>query len=309
MGYYNACVGTSNYAVVLFAEITGYTAKSKSETRWFSTNDVQELSLLPNHSNGNLLKWADRMIDQGICEKTAPKMRAFLLHSTKVKLFALELTVVVHTGKGLKARNTSLEGDTFEFITGYDTVMRMGSAIKDPITPELSTQIQKLAMANGAAPAPMFVRPATATLGTTAPSGTVLEILSSLAPSVFKTVNLSVDAGYWEWPDEADGSPGVPPQPRYSGKPTSWVTQDKGKEEVRIKFELGRDDEGQPQLDAAGKPKYEATAPALVAKLMQHGLRLEPFDDGAAAPTRSAVPLATESDTHLLSSSDLTDID
>eukprot|EP00966_Prymnesium_polylepis_P007330 168488-Prymnesium_polylepis.1 len=61
------------------------------------------------------------MIEQGICEKTAPRMRAFLLHPTKVKLFCLELTVVVHTGKSLKARNTALEGDTFEYITGYDT--------------------------------------------------------------------------------------------------------------------------------------------------------------------------------------------
>ena len=57
MGYYNACVGTSSYAVVHFREITGYSAKKKSATRWFSTNDVQELSLLPNAANGNLLRW------------------------------------------------------------------------------------------------------------------------------------------------------------------------------------------------------------------------------------------------------------
>ena len=133
MGLYNACVGTSNYAVVHFAEITGYAAKKKSETRWFSTNDVQELSRLPNALSGKLLKWADRMIEEGVCEKTAPKMRAFLLHPTKSKLFALELTVVVGVGKSLKARNTKLEGDTFEFITGYDTITHMGDAIKDPV--------------------------------------------------------------------------------------------------------------------------------------------------------------------------------
>eukprot|EP00966_Prymnesium_polylepis_P006137 140584-Prymnesium_polylepis.1 len=33
MGYYNGCVGTSNYALFLFPEITGHTAKTKSETR------------------------------------------------------------------------------------------------------------------------------------------------------------------------------------------------------------------------------------------------------------------------------------
>ena len=39
-----------------------------------------------------------------------------------------------------------------------------------------------------------------------------------------------------------------------------------------------------------------------MSKLQSCGLRLEPFDDGAAAPTLSVVPTA---DTHLLSSSDL----
>jgi hypothetical protein len=132
MGYYNAIVGTSSYAVVYFREITGYTAKKKSATRWFSTNDVQELSLLPNTANGNLLRWADKMVEQGLCEKTAPKLRAFLLNPTKLKLFTLELTAVVMLGKGLKARNTALEGDTFEFITGYDTILHMGEAMKNP---------------------------------------------------------------------------------------------------------------------------------------------------------------------------------
>ena len=86
VGLYNAAVGTSNYAVVYFAEITGHTPKKKSKTRWFSANDVQELSLLPNASNGKLLKWADKMIEEGICEATAPKIHAFLLHPNKSKL-------------------------------------------------------------------------------------------------------------------------------------------------------------------------------------------------------------------------------
>ena len=79
MLYYNAIVGQSSYAVVHFSEITGYTAKKKSATRWFSTNDVQELSLLPNATNGNLLKWADKLIGEGLCDKMAPKLRSFLL--------------------------------------------------------------------------------------------------------------------------------------------------------------------------------------------------------------------------------------
>ena len=34
MGFYNSIVSTSSYAVVYFREITGYTAKKKSATRW-----------------------------------------------------------------------------------------------------------------------------------------------------------------------------------------------------------------------------------------------------------------------------------
>jgi len=159
MGYYNAIVGTSSYAVVYFREITGYTAKKKSATRWFSTNDVQELSLLPNAANGNLLRWADKMVEQGICDKTAPKLRAFLLNPTKLKLFLLELTAVVMVGKGLKARNTALEGDTFEFITGFDTILHMGEAMKNPVTPELVEAIKKSSPSPTAPPPPPSLPP------------------------------------------------------------------------------------------------------------------------------------------------------
>ena len=84
------------------------------------------------------------------------------------------------------------------------------------------------------------------------------------------TVNLSVDSGYFNW----TGAP--PPQPRYSGKPTSWKDETDGQEEIRIKFEKGCDDTGTLQ------PGYEATVACLFIKLMAHGLRFETFDDGAA---------------------------
>ena len=117
-------------------------------------------------------------------------------------------------------------------------------------------------------------------------------------------MNVSVDAGFWNWPDD-----GVGPQPRYMGKPTSWASQEKGKEALRIKWELGRDDHGNPQLDANDKPLYAPTVTVLMSKVLQHGLRLEPFDDGARAPTLTAVAAPTVADTHLLSSTDLTDIE
>jgi hypothetical protein len=307
MGFYNAIVGTSSYAVVYFREITGYTAKKKSATRWFSTNDVQELSLLPNAANGNLLKWADKLIEQGTCEKTAPKLRIFLLNPTKLKLFLLELTAVVMVGKGLKARNTSLEGDTFEYITGFNTITHMGEAIKNPVTVEFTEAIKKLAIANGATAAAVTAAAAAAAPAATtaaaaaaaaAPAGDAGEILKSLGPSIFKTVNVSVNSDFWDW----HGA--TPPQPCYCGKPTSWVTTEQL--QIRIRFEKGRDEAGNPQLDGSGKPLYEVTQVCDVSKLQSCGLRIEKFDDGAAAPTLSAVPIA---DTHLLSSSDLSSFD
>ena len=41
MNLYNTCVGTSNYVKVIFAEVTGYVARRKSATRWFSTFDCR----------------------------------------------------------------------------------------------------------------------------------------------------------------------------------------------------------------------------------------------------------------------------
>ena len=302
---YNACVGFSNYAKVPSCDVTGNVAMRKSATRWFSSFDVQELSFLPNSRNGKLLAWVDRMAEQGICEKTCPKMRKFLLHPRKLKLFQLELMVVGHIGKGLKARNTSLEGDTFEILHCYDIIQHMGEALKSPMTPELKADVVSLATDSPAAPS-TYQRAASAA---SAPAPTLvptpadaLQVLESLPPCVFKTVNVSVDHGFWEWSD------GVIPQPRFVGKPTSWKAKD-DKTAIRIKWEVGRTPEGEPVLDAAGKTKYEPTAEAVCSKLVQHGLRLEPFDDGAAPPTLFVpeVPEAQVPDTHLLSSDNMSD--
>ena len=229
----------------------------------------------------------------------------------------VELLVAVHVGKSFKARNTKLEGDSFEFITAYDTLVHMGETVKNPITAELTAELKNVATSATTAPASLFatlapklpVAPATpvtplapAISATTNDGGTVLEILKSLTPAVFKTANLCVDSSFWKW-DQA------PPQPSFSGKPTSWVSTADGKEELRVRWQVQRDPDGQQVLDAKGKPKYEASVQsAIVAELMQHNLRLEPFDNAAPPPTLSAVPALAESDTHLLSSSNLSDM-
>ena len=268
---------------------------------------TQELSILPNCRNGKLLQWVDKMADQGVCEKIVPKMRKFLLNGRKMKLFQLELLVVGHVGKGLKARNTKLEGDTFEFLHCYEVIAHMGEALKKPITPELEAEIVALATDTvpaatrvfASAPAPAAPAPAAAP----ALTPTALQVLESLQPSVFKTVNVSVGSSFWEWEAGREA-----PQPRFVGKPTSWKSKD-DRSSIRIKWELPRTAEGELQLDAAGKKRYESTAEADCSKLLLHGLQLEPFDDGAAAPTLY-VPEVSEAqvpDTHLLSSDDLTD--
>ena len=321
MALYNACVGTSNYAKVIFADVTGYSARRRSATRWFSTNDVQEHSLLPNAANGKLLQWSDRMIEQGVCEKIAPKIRKFLLNPTKVKLFQVELTVLVHAGKGLKARNTKLEGDSFEILTGYDTVMHMGEAIKNPISTELRAALAKLAESYGAAAVPMLpatTAPAAMPSPTPAHAQSAFKILESLPTAVLKTVNVSVDAAFWEWDQPS------PPQPRFVGKPTSWGNKEKTL--IFIAWEMGRDEDGNQVLDSHGKKKFAATSRAEVQKLMNHGFRLENYDSGAAppaiqtpaeAPTPSVQPAgagtpaarSVVSDTHLLAAPDFTNLE
>ena len=131
MALYNTVISKTNSASLrIFAEVTGKMPRHVGKTRWWSTNDVQELSLLPNTNNGMLLIWAQRMVTEGICPTIAPKILAFLLHKDKLNKFKIELITVVCVGKHLKAGGTELEGDSFEFITAFDTLSSMGQGLK-----------------------------------------------------------------------------------------------------------------------------------------------------------------------------------
>ena len=48
----------------------------------------------------------------------------------KLNKFKIELITVVCVGKHLKAGGTELEGDSFEFITAFDTLSSMGQELK-----------------------------------------------------------------------------------------------------------------------------------------------------------------------------------
>ena len=73
-----------------------------------------------------------------------------LTSSIKFNLLRIEATVAVHVGTPLKAGDSTLEGDTFEFITGYDTVVGMATALRNPMTSELRAALEKIAISCGA---------------------------------------------------------------------------------------------------------------------------------------------------------------
>jgi hypothetical protein len=93
--------------------------------------------LLPNANNGNLLMWSQRMVTEGICPRVVPKILAFLQHKDKLNKFKIELITVVCVGKHLKAWGTDLEGQTFEFITAYETLVSMGQELKSCMSSEV----------------------------------------------------------------------------------------------------------------------------------------------------------------------------
>jgi hypothetical protein len=266
------------------------------------------MTLLPNLQNGQLLEWADKLTVEGLCDKLAPKLRELLLDPIKVKVFALELIVVGHCGAALKVRNTSMEGDEFEFITAYSTITHLSDAVRPTAVEDmLMPALQELAIANGADSCDLQrgrgvgVAP-TSRLNTPAPISRddVPRILKALPAAQLKTANISIDASFWDWGDD------TPPQPRYFGKPTSWACQDDGAEAIRIKWEKGRDDAGNPQEG------YASTELATFENLLQPscGLRLEPFDDGSCpswSATSEPAPQPSdeeESEEDLLSSTD-----
>ena len=47
----------------------------------------------------------------------------------KMNKFRIEIIAVVCLGKHLKAAGTALEGQAYEFITGYDTLVSMGEGV------------------------------------------------------------------------------------------------------------------------------------------------------------------------------------
>ena len=79
----------------------------------------------------------------------SPK-NAFLRHKEKMNKFQIEIITVVCLGKRLEAGGTALEGQAYEFITGYDTLVSMGEQLKACMySQELGMELAVVVKANG----------------------------------------------------------------------------------------------------------------------------------------------------------------
>ena len=90
------------------------------------------------------------MVTEGICPTIAPTILAFFQHKDKLNKFKIELITVVCVGKHLKVGGTELEGQTFEFITVFDTLACMGEELKSCMSsPVLGNLLASVVEENG----------------------------------------------------------------------------------------------------------------------------------------------------------------
>ena len=81
-----------------------------------------------------------------------PKMFTFLDNQDKKNRCMIEMITVVHVGMHLKAGGTQLEGDGFEFITAYDTLVAMGEHLNESMSSfELMSELLQVVEVNGGA--------------------------------------------------------------------------------------------------------------------------------------------------------------
>ena len=129
-------------------------------------------------------------------------------------------------GKHLKAGGTQLEGDSFEFITAYDTLVTMGEHLKESMSSfELMSELLQIVKVNGGADdASLYCGSRRDRVSP------VTEILLSL--STVKDVMVSINSEWWDW--RGAGAP----QPRYKGKIIRWESKVAGSEQLRIKLSI-----------------------------------------------------------------------
>ena len=135
----------SNYVKVIFKEKTGSMPGRKSPTCWYSELFVLLEFVLPYLSDGKLLQWALAVQAKGLCEKSVPRMIAFLKNAQKVTLLLTELTVLESIGSYICNENTGLEGDGFNFITDISRVDSMKSKLNSPLDDTATSKLKEIA--------------------------------------------------------------------------------------------------------------------------------------------------------------------
>ena len=135
------CISLSNFARSIYHSIFGEAPQKKSNTRWFSDAVVVSVSIYPG-LDGRMLEFVTKLHSNSLCEASAGKMVAVHGNRRLFTMLLLEAAVVSIVGM---ACNTALQGDGFEFITGYSKIAQMETLLNNPVTPELKVIIDKIA--------------------------------------------------------------------------------------------------------------------------------------------------------------------
>ena len=207
-----------------------------------------------------------------------PKILAFLHHKDKLNKFKIELITVVCVGEHLKAGGTDLEGQTFEFITVYDTLASMGQELKSCMSSEvLGNLIVPVVEENGGKnDLSMWGH---VMQGRVSHVGGKFLSLVSVNGVIF-----SIDPHWWDWAGE------VPPT-SVRGRITKWSSKRAGTEQLSIELELGSGDDRyragqvtytQPEEADLSKPSADM---GKFPSDTQYEFKLEPYADGTPSPT------------------------
>ena len=179
---------------------------------------------------------------------------------------------MVCVGKHLKVWGTDLEGQTFEFITAYDTLASMGQELKSSMSSEvLGNLLAPVVEENGG-------KNDLSIWGHVMQGRVshVAEILLSLVS--VNGVIVSINPHWWDWAGEVSPT-------RVRGRITKWSSKRAGTEQLSIEWELGSADNGyrdgqvtytQPEVADLSKP---STAMGKFLSDTQYVFTLEPYAD------------------------------
>lgn len=287
---YNQMVGKSNYAKVFFKEITGEAAfKNGGSIRWWVEEALVERSIFPYLENGKLLQWIEKLKQNELCKASAASMHAMLTNKRKFIILWLEAACVAHCGGPTAAAFTVLEGQDYEYVTGYPKLMEIYELLKNPLNSKLLAEIDKIATraaelfgTNSSAPS----APAQAQEAPTSPAVDGDARLQALLNSPVDKLRVSIHKDFWNWDAEPDCG-------TCAGTILRWGSK------ADRKIVIHWDGNSQGRTETMLDPKDGSTY------LLQPGLnfKLVGYTDGRPAPEAPVLP-----DTFLLAQSDLSSV-